>query len=107
MTSSTDLVEKSGEITPQNSVKMPIINAGNEFIVDHMGGLRKHGEILPEAATKEETEKLHEKGTWFQNPVNSISNWSKALKMGVVHSMGLDTSHTATMESRENDKHDF
>ena len=33
--------------------------------------------------------------------------WSKALKMGVVYSMGLDTSHTAVMDSGENDKHDF
>ena len=56
VTSSTDSVEKSGEISPQSSVKVPIINAGSEFIVD----LRKHGEIPPEAATREETEKSHE-----------------------------------------------
>ena len=61
VTSSTALVEKSGKISSQSSLKMPIINAGSEFIVDCMGDLRKHGEILPEAATKEETEKLHEK----------------------------------------------
>ena len=107
VTSSTDLVEKSGEISPQNSVKMPIINAGSEFIVDHMEDLRKHGEIPPEAATKEEIEKLHGKRTWFQNPVNCVSKWSKALKMGVVHSMGLDTNHTAIVNPRENDNHGF
>ena len=73
VTSNTDLVEKSGEISPQSAVKMPIINAGSEFIVDRMGDLRKHDEIPPEAATKEETEKLHEKQTWYQNPVNCIS----------------------------------
>ena len=42
-----------------------------------------------------------------QNPVNCISKWSKELKWGIVHSMGLDVSHTAVMDSRENDKHDF
>ena len=61
MTSNTDLVEKSGKISPQSSVKMPIINAGSKFILDCIGDLRKHGEIPPEAATKEETEKLYEK----------------------------------------------
>ena len=56
VTSSTDSVEKSDEILPQSSVKVPVTNVGSEFIVD----LRKHGEILPEAATREETEKSHE-----------------------------------------------
>ena len=44
-----------------------------------MGDLEKDGEIPPEAATKEEMEKLHKKQTWFQNPVNCVSKWSKAL----------------------------
>ena len=106
VTSSTDLVEKSGEILPQNSVKTPIINAGSEFIEDRIAPKETRRDPA-EAATKEETEKLHEKRTWFQNPVNCISKWSKALKMGVVHSMGLDTNHTAIMNPRENDKHGF
>ena len=105
VTSNTGSVEKSGEILPHNCVKMPIINAGSEFIVDRIGDLRKHGKILPKAATKEETEKLNEKQTWFQNPVNCVSKWSKTLKMGVVHSMRLDTDLTASMNQRENDKH--
>ena len=107
VTSNIDLLEKSGEISPQNAVKIPSISAGSKFIVDHTRDQKKDGEIPPEAATKEETEKLHEKQTWLQNPVNCVSKWSKALKMGVVHSMGLDTSYTATMVSRENDKHEF
>ena len=45
VTSNTDLVDKSGEISPQNSVKTQIINVGSESIVDCIGDLRKHGEI--------------------------------------------------------------
>ena len=107
VTSSTNLVEKSGEISPQNSVKTPFINAGSEFIVDRMGDLEKHGKIPPAAATKEETKKLHPKWTWFENLVNCISKWSKALKMGVLYSRGLDINHTSIMNPRENDKHGF
>ena len=105
--SSTDLVERSGEISPQKSVEILVINAGSEYIVDCTDDLKKHGEIPPEAAAKEETDKLQEKQTWFQNPVNCVSKWSKALKRGVVHSVGLDASHTATMNSEESDKHGF
>ena len=105
---STDLTKRSGEISPDNTVKTPVANVCSEFIVDCMRDLRKHGEIPPEAAIKEETEKLHEKRTWFQNPVNCISKWSKALKMGIVHSMGLDaSSHSNCMSPRENEKHEF
>ena len=61
--SGTDLVEKGGKISPQlqKSVEITVINSGNEYIVDYMGDLKKHGEILPEAAVKEETDKLYEK----------------------------------------------
>ena len=107
VTSSTGLVEKSGEISSQNSAEIPVINADREYIVECTDNLQKHGEILPEAAAKEETDKLHEKQTWFQNPVNCVSKWSKALNIGVVYSMGLDANHTAIMNPRENDKQDF
>ena len=104
---STDLANRSGEISPENTVKMPVTNVCSEFIVDGTRSLMKYSEISPEAPTKEETEKFNEKRTWFQNPVNSVSKWSKALKMGVVHSMGLDAYHTANMSQRKNDKHSF
>ena len=104
ISSSTDLTKRSGEILPDKSVKMPVINANSEYIIDCMRELKKHGEIPPEMAAKEETDKLHETRTWFQNPVTCVSKWSKALKMGVVYSMGLDPSHTATMDPGENDK---
>ena len=77
---STDLTNKSGEISPENTVKTPVTNACSEFTVDCMEDPRKHSEISPEAPTKEETEKLNKKGTWFQNQVNCVSKWSKALK---------------------------
>ena len=86
---------------------MPVTNVCIEFIVDGVRSLMKYSEISPEAPTNEETEKLNEKQAWFQNPANCVSKWSKALKMGVVHSMGLDTDHTADMSQRENDKHSF
>ena len=104
---STDLTSKSGEISPENSVKRLVTNAGSEYIVDRMGDIRKTSKISPEAAVNEENENLQESRTWFQNKVNYISKWSKALKMGVVHSMGLDTNHTVNMRQGENDKHDF
>ena len=72
-----------------------------------MGDIRKTSEISPEAAVNEENENLQESRTWFQNKVNYVSKWSKALKMGVVHSMGLDANHTVNMSQGENDKHDF
>ena len=104
---STDLMSKSGEISPENAVKTPVINVCSEFIVDGTRSLMKYSEISPEAPTKEETERFKKKQTWFQNPINCISKWSKALKMGVVHSMGLDADHTANMCQKENDKHSF
>ena len=58
---STDLMNRGGEISPENTVKTPVTNVCSEFIVDCMRDLRKHSEISPEAPTKEETEKLNEK----------------------------------------------
>ena len=61
--SDTDLVEKGGEISPQlqKFVEISVINSGNEYIVDHTDDLKKPGEIPPEAAVKEKTDKLYEK----------------------------------------------
>ena len=103
----TDLANRGGEISPENTVKTPVTNVCSKFIVDGTRSLLKYSEISPEAPTKEKIEKSNEKRTWFQNPVNCVSKWSKALEMGVVHSMGLDTDHTANVNQRENDKHDF
>ena len=67
----------------------------------------KTSEISPEAAVNGESENLPENPKWFQKPIICVSKWSKALKMGVVHSMGLDTGHTASMNQQEDDKHAF
>ena len=53
--------KKDGEISPENTVKMPVTNVCSEFIVDGTRSLMKYSEIFPEAPTKEETEKLNEK----------------------------------------------
>ena len=104
---STDLTSRSGEISPENTVKRLLTNVCSEYIVDYMGDSRRNSEISPEATVNEENENPPKNRTWFQNPVICVSKWSKALKMGVVHSMGLDTDHTASMNQGENDKHDF
>ena len=104
---STDLMSRSGKISPENTVKRMVTNACSEYIVDCMGGSNKTSEISPEAAANEENENLPENQTWFKNPVLCISKWSKALKFGVVHSMGLDTDHTASMNQGENENHAF
>ena len=82
---STDLMSRSGEISPENTVETSVTNACSEHIVDCMGNIRKNSEIWLEAAVNEENENLHENQTWFQNPVNCVSKWSKALKMDVVY----------------------
>ena len=51
--------------------------------------------------------RIKEDGGWFQHPVNCVSKWSKALKLGVVSSMGLDSGQTTTVDPGENDKHSF
>ena len=102
-------IDLCGETSPQSHevIKTPIIKTCNEYIVDCTEELTEHGEIPPKTATKEECDKLCEKRRWFQNPVNCVSKWSKALKMCVVHSIGLKQEHTATMDLGESDKPSF
>ena len=104
---STDLTSRSGEISPENTVKRLVTNACSKYIVDCMGDSKKTSEISSEATVNEESENLPENRTWFQKPVICVSKWSKTLKMGVIHSMGLDTDHTASINQGENDKHAF
>ena len=103
------MIENCGEISPQlqEVIKTPIINSCNEYIVDFTDNPKECGEIPPETDLKEGSDKLYEKQTWFQNPVNCISKWSKALKMGAAHTMGLDHKHITAMDSGENDKLSF
>ena len=104
---STDWMRKSGEISPENIVKRRGINACNEYIVGSAGGSKKTSEISPEAAVNEESKNLPENPAWFQRPIICVSKWSKALKTGVVHSMGMDKGHTACVNREEADKHGF
>ena len=104
---STDLRSRSGEILPDNIVKRWGTDTCNRYIVDSTEDSMKTSEISPKAAVNEENENLPENPTWFQKPTNCISKWLKALKLGVVYSMGLNTNHTASMNQEEDDKHSF
>ena len=104
-----DLIEKCGEISPnlENPVKRLDINSNEKYIVGYSGNLKKHGEIPPEATVNEKIDKIQDDGGWFQHPIKCVSKWSKALKLGVVNSMVLDSSYTATVDSEEDDKCGF
>ena len=105
---STDLMSKSGKISPENIAKKMGINTCNEYIVGFTGDSKKtSSKISLEAAVNKESENLPKNPAWFQKPIICVSKWSKALKTGVVHSMGLDTGHTACINQEEDDKHSF
>ena len=106
-TSSPNLMRKRNKISPQKPVKTQFIEMYDESVVGCKENAKKYGEISPEGSIREDNENPDENETWFQNPVNCISKWSKTLRMGVIHSMGLDVDHTASMSQKENDKHGF
>ena len=70
-------------------------NGHNEYIVDTTGSSQKTSEISPKVTANRKSGNLPENPAWFQRPIICVSKWSKALKTGVKHSMGLDTDHTA------------
>ena len=102
-------IMKGGEISPdlENTVEVPVINVSKKYIAGHTDELVEHSKTSPEGTVNGETDKLQGEQTCFQSPVNCVSNWSKALKRGVINFMGLDSSHTATVHSGEDDKHGF
>ena len=109
MYNSVDSREKVGEI-PLKSEKVTeiaVINVKQEYIAGHTEGWRKDGVTPLGAAGDGDKDGSHENHTWFQNPVNCMSKWSKSLKMGVVNSMGLNSSHTASVNSEESERHGF
>ena len=79
----SDSIGKCGEISPKLEicVEKRNINSNEQHIAGYTDDLKK-------AATDRETEEAYKKCTWFQNPVNCVSKWSKVLKQGVVNSMG-------------------
>ena len=101
--------EKGGEISPNQEKpgKILNINSNKQYIVGYSGKLKMYSEIPLETAVREKTDKVGERSGWLQHPVNCVSKWSKALKSGVISSMGLGSSHTATTDSEEDDKHGF
>ena len=103
--SCSDLIKEIDEIPPkvEISVKEVNNNLNEQYIVEHADDQKRHGKIPPDAATSRETDKMYENYTWFPNPVNCISKWSKALKLGVGNSVGVESCHTALENLKEND----
>ena len=78
-----------------------------KYIVELADNQKRSGEIPPEAGVEKESNKLCEKHLWFQNSVKCVGKWSKALKTGVMYSMGLDNKQTASIDSGGKDKLSF
>ena len=101
--SGSDLIKKGGEILPKAEIfgKEPNNNSNEQYIAEHTDDLKKHDEILPDAAVNRENDKMYENYTWFSNSVNRISKWSKALKLGVGNSVGVESCHSIRRLKRE------
>ena len=101
------LVNVDGEISPETSINRLNTNGYNESIVDSVGSSQKTSEISLKADAHGKSGNPPKNSTWFQSPMTCVSKWSKALKTGVVYSMGLDINHTAYQNQKEDDKHGF
>ena len=101
---------KCGEIPPNRGKISPdshdcVIKSNKQLITGCTQELKREGEIPLGTATDSQSD--DRKHTWFYSPVNCISKWSKALKQGVVNTMGLESSHAAITTPKENDKLGF
>ena len=107
--SCTEMIEKFGEILPKPEIlaQTTIINLSEQYIVGPTNDLKKHVEIPPAVAMNRQTDEIYESYTWFQNLVNCISKWSKALKQGAENSVGIESCHTAQGNSKESDSLGF
>ena len=101
------MVNVDGEISPEISINRLNTNGYKESIVDPVGNSQRTSEISLRAAANGKSGNSPKNSAWFQRPINCVSKWSKALKTCVVHSMGLDTDHTAYQNQEEDDKHGF
>ena len=101
------LVNVEGEISPEIPVNRLSTNGHIESIVDPAGGSQKTSEISLKATANGKSGNFPKNPAWFQRPMICVSKWSKALKTGVVHSVGLGTNHTAYQNQEEDDKHGF
>ena len=101
---------KCGEILPNRGEISSdshdcVIKSNKQLITGYTQELKREGEIPPGTATDSQSD--DRKHTWFCSPINCLSKWSKALKQGVVNTMGLESSHAAITTPKENDKLDF
>ena len=78
-------------------VEKPSINSNEQHIAGYTEDVKKEGKIQLNTATNREIDETYKIYTWFHNPLNCISKWSKALESG----------HTATASSKENDRLNF
>ena len=69
----TALTSKSGEISPENTVKELGTDRYTEYIVDSTGSSQETSEISPKAAANEKSGDLPEYPTWFQRPIICVS----------------------------------
>ena len=103
----THFTNESSEISPRNTVNRVGTNRYNEYIVDSMGSSQKTSKISPKVTANGKSGNLPENRAWFRRPIICVSKWSKAIKTGVAHSMGIDTNHTAYRSQEGDDKHGF
>ena len=100
-------INVDGEISPKTPINRLNTNGCNESIVDSARSSQKTSEILLKTNAHEKSGNSPKNSAWFQTPMTCVSKWSKALKIGVAHSMGLGTNHTAYRKQEEDDKHGF
>ena len=110
--SCSDLIKESGDIPlkAEISVKETNNNLNEQYIVEYTDDQKRHSKIPLDAAASRETDKMygkHENYTWFPNPVDCISRWSKALKLGARNSVGVESCQTAPEDSKRNDSSAF
>ena len=92
---------------PPKVVEVAVINVDQKYIVGQAEEEMQANENSPKAAEGREWSNPQNKNTWFHDPVNCMSKWSKALKMGIINSMGLNSKHTVTVDSEKSEKHGF
>ena len=99
-----DLCEESGEFLPkvQNPVEKQLFNLSKQYIAGSVD------ERVKDSNSSRNQPGDKDKGhKWFCRPVDCVSKWSKALKLGVSNSMGLERLQAASTTARESEKLGF
>ena len=99
-----DLCEERGEFSPkvQNLAKKKLVNLDKQYIADSVGEHLNDGEN----GGNQSSGKGDGNG-WFCSPVGCVSKWSKALKQGVSHSLGLERLHAVSITAGESEESGF